>query len=221
MKKLNQKMQKYIARIDQKIRHAENAFYAKNADLRVHYNMDEIEELSEEEQREEMDWWNYMSWFSEYSADLDVQRFRLDAERAAAMLIGYNIARRGKKLHEKTVMDKTAKLGEDGEFIRWAMSISRFGSCFVTDHPYLHSALAKYGVTLLDANYLDHLQRRLTNMTTQRDNIIKANPDYTPRQLNNRIDKCEKTIKLFHKTLVKQVAIRRAATTNFDMNTPF
>ncbi len=226
MKKLSPKTQKYIATIDEKIRRTDNNFYTKVKDLRVQYHMDEIDDLPEDEQREHDDWWNYMSWFSEYSADHGIQTSRLRAERAAALLIGYNIAHRGKKLHEKTLLKKTEKLGEDGDFIRWQMRMSNFNSPFADSRPYLHQALIKqYGVTLLDSNYLDHLESKLIDMVYKRDIVIKEAPELFSeeykKRLAKRIDKYERTLNLFHKTMVHQGFIRNTAAKNFNDEIPF
>lgn len=226
MKKLTPKTQKYLAKIDAQINRANEEFYAQEAKIRIRYNMDKIEDLDEDEQREHDEWWEYMSWFSEYSADHEIQTNKLYAQRAAAMLIGYNIAHRGKKLHEKTLLKKTAKMGDDGAFIRAQMHCSRFDSCFVTDRPYLHQALLKnYGVTLLDSNYLDYLETNLIDMVFTRDIVAKEYPNkFSPdaiKRLNNRIDKYERTLNLFHKTMVHQGFIRNTAAKNFNDEIPF
>ena len=111
------------------------------------------------------------------------QTERLGAERAALLLIGYNIARRGKPLHEKTVLKKTQKLGLDGYIMRRQIQ----HPC-ITDY-HLYDALKKRGITLLDTNSFRMIMARLDELNPAR---------YSDRR---EIDRYEKQLNMFHKSL--------------------
>lgn len=96
--------------------------------------------------------YEYTELVSELKYETDYKISKLNAHKAAVMLIGYNIARRGKPLHESVVLKKTRKLGADGEFIRNQMTPVRTPRRLLAALPYLHTALEQYGIILLDSN---------------------------------------------------------------------
>ncbi len=127
----------------------------------------------------------------------------LSARRAALLLIGYNIAHRGKKLHERTIRTRASRLGDNGDFI-----ISELENNARTDQhiTYLCSALREYDITLLDKHQLD-------NIAAQRNIYYDALGPYGGttahgrRMAIRRIAKCNKQIALFHKQLTSNYQV--------------
>lgn len=119
--------------------------------------------------------------------DYDYGANKLNAKKAAAMLIGYNIARRGKLLHESAVLKKVEKLGPDGEFIRHQMT--HICNPMIFSFPHLHMELGKYGVTLLDYNYFITLINRMK---------LLEQSDMPQHIKEQRLNRYETRLKLFN-----------------------
>ena len=115
------------------------------------------------------EYYEYMEYLGELLAEYEIKQSILDAKRVAELLIGYNIAHRGKKLHPSKITKKLSKLPEaHAETIYYAINNDHFNSPVLTAQPYLHSILQKkYGVLLLDKKYFEYLHALLNNPRIQ------------------------------------------------------
>lgn len=111
------------------------------------------------------DYYYYTEELAQSLAEYEKEQSILNAKRVAELIIGYNIAHRGKKLHPATVMRKIKKIPEThAELIYSTITNDRFNSPALIDRPYLHSVLHdKYGVLLLDEKYFGYLYAILNN----------------------------------------------------------
>ena len=105
------------------------------------------------------DYYYYTEELVQSLAEYEKKQSILNAKRVAELIIGYNIAHRGKKLHPATIMRKIKKIPEThAELIYSTITNDRFNSPTLIDGPYLHSVLHdKYGVLLLDEKYFGYL----------------------------------------------------------------
>ncbi len=114
---------------------------------------------------------------------------KLYARRTALLLIGYNIAHRGKKLHQATIIRRAKKLGADGEYILDKLQNPTGTRFYASD---LHAILAtEFNVTLLDAQQLKHLM-----------NLRHDRYGYNPKYLV-RMGNYNQLIDLHHKKLIQ------------------
>ncbi len=211
-RKLNANIEKQLRRIDGREQRISDQYYARDAQIRQNYNISDDADFGDYENYTD-DMWNYCATSEQHYAEYEYEIRRMNAARAAKMLIGYNIAHRGKKLHQSTIIKRAQKLGADGEFIINQMHASQSISRIVNAHPYLHSELHKYGVTLLDRNHLNFVMTRLSNLYHERDESGYISLEHA-RLLGKRINKQEKTLSLFHATLRNQYLVRHAAIEN-------
>ena len=137
------------------------------------------------------EYYEYIEYLGELLAEYEIKQSILDAKRVAELLIGYNIAHRGKKLHPSKITKKLSKLPEaHAETIYYAINNDHFNSPVLTAQPYLHSILQKkYGVLLLDKKYFEYLHALLNNPRIQ----------LTQKQREKFFAK----LKLFHSASVK------------------
>ncbi|MDR1697046.1 MAG: hypothetical protein LBR41_02375, partial [Rickettsiales bacterium] len=96
-KKLNTKIQKQINRIDTQIETITNNYEIKRLEIE--------DRFPDATQSSFIDEWNDSDWemgchIEEIYADYDYNMQKLTAKKNALLLIGYHIARRGKKLHQ-------------------------------------------------------------------------------------------------------------------------
>jgi len=137
------------------------------------------------------EYYEYLEDLGQVLAEYEIKQSILNAKRVAEILIGYNIAHRGKKLHPSKITKKLSKLPEaHAETIYYAINDDHFNSPVLTAQPYLHSILQKkYGVLLLDEKYFEYLHALLNN------------PRIQPSQKQR--EKIFAILKLFHSTTVK------------------
>ena len=115
------------------------------------------------------EYYEYLEDLGQFLAEYEIKQSILNAKRVAELLIGYNIAHRGKKLHPSKITKKLSKLPEAyAETIYHAINDSNFNSPVLTSQPYLHSVLyEKYGVLLLDTKYFEYLHALLKKTRIQ------------------------------------------------------
>ncbi len=115
------------------------------------------------------EYYEYREDLGQLLAEYEIKQSILNAKRVAELLIGYNIAHRGKKLHPSKITKKLSKLPEThAEIIYYAINDDHFNSPVLTAQPYLHSILQKkYGVLLLDKKYFEYLHALLNNPRIQ------------------------------------------------------
>ena len=115
------------------------------------------------------EYYEYLEDLGQLLAEYEIKQSILDAKRVAELLIGYNIAHRGKKLHPSKITKKLSKLPEaHAETIYYTINDDHFNSPVLTAQPYLHSILRKkYGVLLLDEKYFEYLHALLNNPRIQ------------------------------------------------------
>lgn len=143
---------------------------------------------------------NYDEAISELGYEYEYDFRRLNAQKATILLFAYNIARRGKRLHESVVLKKTRKLGADGEFIRKQMQDFCAPQMLLCAQPHLHAALHRNKVLLLDSN-----NYRMLNDIVE--NIERSN---LPRHIKmRRIENCAKIMKLHNAQIRKKYENRQ------------
>lgn len=194
--KMNQKIAQQIQKIDAQITALGTQYEIKDTILRnqycIEHTPENIESWSEND-------WEYCEHRAELFYELDYQTSKLNAQKAADMLIGYNIARRGKPLHESAVLKKTAKLGADGQFIREQMMSSRNSPMLLAVKSYLHTALKKYRITLFDSNYFQIILDAMNRLSMT---------DMAPEKKDKIFNKYAVQLNLFHSAIHNKFAIR-------------
>lgn len=115
------------------------------------------------------EYYEYLEDLGQLLAEYEIKQSILNAKRVTELLIGYNIAHRGKKLHPSKITKKLSKLPEaHAETIYYTINDDHFNSPVLTAQPYLHSILQKkYGVLLLDEKYFEYLHALLNNPRIQ------------------------------------------------------
>lgn len=152
-------------------------------------------DLDKDDLADNENYYEYREWQGQAFANMVAQAEKLNAERAALMLIGYNIARRGKPLHESQIIKKTAKLSHvDREFILYQMRQSTGATPVLTTGPHLHRALKRHGITLLDTNAFMMIMNRLDRLNAY-ENVRRR-----------KIDKYEKQLKKFRRGIEAKLA---------------
>lgn len=105
--------------------------------------------------------WEYQEHHAEIYYKMQTQTDTLNAKKAVKMLLGYNIAHRGKPLHECAILKKLKKLNSaESDFIRSQMEQSVSFNMILGQDAHLHQELYKYGITLFDFNHYLMLQRK-------------------------------------------------------------
>lgn len=160
MTKLNSKHHKHFKRLTQRIEFNDIAFENCIRELHEHFDISPNTNTTYFNIVPE----NYNEFYDICYENLTEHKERqdtLNAKRAANLLIGYNIARRGKKLHASKIEKQLKKIpAPHAEIIQTAMSASNFTSPSPASFkfPHLHSELyKKYGVLLLDEKYYKYL----------------------------------------------------------------
>ena len=132
--------------------------------------------------------------------ELDMLTVNLSAKIAAQILLGYNIARRGKKLHPTTINKKITKLPWTHMAAVQNMrrtNVRPNGSCGFSR--VLFDELKKYGILLLDETYYEKLQDRLKCEYR----VLNTYPTaITARTAMRNIKNIENKLKLFNKSVV-------------------
>ena len=194
MKKLKPSIKKKIAKIDVQLEAQLRAYFLYLEKLAEKYNID----FDNPNYMDSENYYEYLEYHAEAMFKKDTTISKLNGERAALLLIGYNIARRGKPLHEAKVLKEAAKLDkrkdlrialDDGFFIR-----NQLYTPTPTSASYLHIALKKRGIKLLDTNAFRMIMANLDNLNARQ------------HAHRNLIDKYEKHLHMFHKSIEKKLS---------------
>ena len=182
MKKLKPQVRNQIANIESQMQEISDNYETLHAFLVKRMNID----LQNPDVDSE-NWAEYTKWHDQALRNLTLRSDELWAKYAALLLIGHNIARRGKPLHEKTVLKKIRKLGDNGAAIRRGMYPVMFNpECG------LYAELKKRGITLFDGNAYHMTMTQLDNLNDE-----KAHKD-------SQITKYEKHLQMFHQSVKDQ-----------------
>lgn len=164
MKRENKQLKQFVHLSDKMTILAQNTLGYKSQ-LEKRYNIN----FNAEDLLDRPEYYEYLEDLGQFLAEYEIKQSILNAKRVAELLIGYNIAHRGKKLYPSAITKKLNKLPEvHAETIYYAINDDHFNSPVLTAQPYLHSILQKkYGVLLLDEKYFGYLHALLNNPRIQ------------------------------------------------------
>ena len=152
--------------------------------------------------------WNYACDSEHQFADYNYNLQKLEAAKSVQIMLGHNIARRGKKLHAATAFKKLEKLGDTGKRIKHQIESSYNIDCIVNAVPYMHIELRKYGITLLDVNYYDMLNAKMIKLQIY--SVMKTAIGSPERKrADNAIKKLTTQMQLFNQSVINEIISRK------------
>lgn len=206
MKTLKPELQNKVSKIDFEIQNLQQSYDIKNENLKQQMGITDSYFDCNFDKWTDNDW-NYSLIMEQELADTDYKINRLNAKKAAILLIGLHIARRGKPLHQNTAFKKLEKLGETGNWLKSQIENSYSLHGVINAHAYLHSELKRtYNVILLDENLFISIHGKI-----EKSPIAKFDHQSSKNNkgIDNNILKLKKILKLFNGSVTKNLAIRR------------